>query len=256
MKGFQRIGDYLAEFFVITLMVIVACVTVVGFFPLLVGLTAFFQKNIDMRRFKDIFVTIKVNWRIIICYTLFQLVMIIFSVLNIFYFNTHTDNMNGFVLGVSYVALVVALFYVATAPTIIVHMNVSFFQLLRNGIMLLFGNLWYSMVSLALIAGVMFLVLYSPYFVILTLYIVPYFLAVLMHENFYRLKARVLKTPVQQLKQSEQADDYLDEYGNINREERPEQSVTGNADLQCSEDSMDTSLTDKDSADKTDLNKQ
>ena len=215
MKGLRVVGDYALEFLVITLLVALSAVTILPFIPMLVGVTAFFGNEMGTRRFKDIFTAIGANWKILIFYTLFQLVIILFPVLNIYFFNTHPEHMSYFVLAISYIALVVGAVFLATAPTVIVNMNVNFFQLLRNGIMMVFGSWWRSLVSLAIVAGIVAMIIYYPYPIVLTLYAAPLINAKLMKENFYHLKAKALGTSVYELKKKQKEDDYLDEKGQI-----------------------------------------
>lgn len=215
MRGLRVVGDYALEFLVITLLVALSAVTILPFIPMLVGVTAFFGNEMGTRRFKDIFTAIGANWKILIFYTLFQLVIILFPVLNIYFFNTHPEQINYFVLAVSYVALVVGMVLLSTAPTVIANMNVNFFQLLRNGIMMVFGSLWRSLVSLAIIAGIVAMIIYYPYPIVLTLYVAPLVNTKLMQENFYHLKAKALGTSVYELRKKQKEDDYLDEKGQI-----------------------------------------
>ena len=215
MKGLRVVGDYALEFLVVTLLVALSAVTILPFIPMLVGVTAFFGNVMGTRRFKDIFTAIGANWKILIFYTLFQLVIILFPVLNIYFFNTHPEQMNYFILAVSYVALVVGMVFLSTAPTVIVNMNVNFFQLLRNGIMMVFGSWWRSLASLAIIAGIVAMIIYYPYPIVLTLYVAPLINTKLMQENFYHLKAKALGTSVYELKKKQKEDDYLDEKGQI-----------------------------------------
>lgn len=215
MRGLRIVGDYALEFLVITLLVAVSAVTILPLIPLLVGLTAFFGNAMGTRRFKDIFVAIGVNWKILIFYTLFQLVIIVFPVLNLYFLNTHPEQMNYFFLAVSCITLFVGVVYLATAPTIIVNMKVNFFELLRNGIMLLFGSWWRGIVCIGVIAGVVAMIVYYPYPIVLTLYAVPLLIAKLMNENFLHLKAKALGTTVYELKKKLKEDDYLDEKGQI-----------------------------------------
>ncbi|MCH5157511.1 MAG: hypothetical protein J1G02_06540 [Clostridiales bacterium] len=215
MRGLRVVGDYALEFLVITLLVALSAVTILPFIPMLVGVTAFFGNEMGTRRFKDIFTAIGANWKILIFYTLFQLVIILFPVLNIYFFNTHPEHMSYFVLAVSYIALVVGVVFLATAPTVIANMNVNFFQLLRNSIMMVFGSWWRSLVSLAIIAGIVAMIIYYPYPIVLTLYAAPLVNAYLMKENFYHLKAKALGTSVYELKKKQKEDDYLDEKGQI-----------------------------------------
>ncbi len=219
MKGLRIFGEYIVEIVVVTLLMALSAATVIMFIPMVVGMTGFFKNKKDVRLFRDIFLTMKENWKILIPYTIFELLIIIFPVLNIYFFNTHLDKMNYFLLAVSYIALVVGGIYLTTAPTIIVNMNINFFQLLRNGFMLLFGGLFRSIASVAVIGGILALVLLYPYAIPATLYLAPLLTSKLMLENFYVLKARVLGTSVYAVKQEEQNDDYLDERGMVKHAE-------------------------------------
>ena len=219
MKGLRILGDYALEFIVVTLLVALSALSVIFFVPMIVGVTGFFQNDINTRRFKDIFTSIGRNWKILIFYTLFQLIIIVFPVLNIYFFNTHPENTNYFVLAVSVIALVVGIIYLATAPTVIVNMEMKFRQLIYNGIMMLFGSLWRSIVSVLIIAGIVALILFYPYAVVVTLYLAPMAISKLMIENFYHLKAKALNTSVFELKKKAKDDDYLDEKGAVKRDE-------------------------------------
>ncbi|MCI9406813.1 MAG: hypothetical protein HFK06_00435 [Clostridia bacterium] len=216
MKGLRLLGDYALEFLVVTLLLAISALLIIPFIPMVTGVTGFFRTDINTRRFKDIFVTIGKNIKIIIFYTLFQLVIIVFPVLNIYFFNTHPENTNYFVLAISCVALFVGVVYLVTAPTVIVNMNVKLRQLFYNGIMLLFGGFIRSIAALACAAGVVALILFYPYVLPVTLYAVPYAVSKLMNENFYVLKAKALKTSVFELKKQEKEDGYLDEIGEEN----------------------------------------
>lgn len=224
MKGFRLFGDYAFEFLVITLLLALSAVLIIPFVPMLVGVTGYFKTDINTRRFKDIFTSIGKNRIILIFYTIFQLVIIVFPVLNIYFFNTHPENTNYFVLAVSCIALFIGIIYLVTSPTVIVNMRVNFFQLLYNGIMLIFGGFLRSLIAVACTAGVVALILFYPYVVPLTLYALPFLISKLMAENFLKLKAKALKTSVFELKKKQSEDDYIDEYGEINRTEALEKN--------------------------------
>ena len=78
MKGLRLLGDYALEFLVVTLLLAISALLIIPFIPMVTGVTGFFRTDINTRRFKDIFVTIGKNIKIIIFYTLFQLVIIVF----------------------------------------------------------------------------------------------------------------------------------------------------------------------------------
>lgn len=217
MNGLRIVGDYALEILVVTLLLALSALLVIPFIPMLVGVTGFFSTDINTRRFKDISTTIGKNWKILIFYTLFQLIIIVFPVLNIYFFNTHPQNINYFVLAVSCIALIAGVIFLVTAPTVIVNMRVTLRQLFYNGIMLLFGGFWRSLLSLACVAGLVALLLYYPYLVVAALYFIPFIIARLMKDNFLKLKAKALNTSVFELKRRQTEDDYLDENGEINR---------------------------------------
>ncbi len=125
-------------------------------------------------------------------------------------------------LAISCVALVFGIIYAVTSPTVIVNMQVTLRQLFYNGIMMIFGGLLRSIVCFACVAATVALAMFYPFAVALTLYAVPLLTAKLMKENFYKLKAKALKVSVYELKRQEAADDYIDENGEISREDASE----------------------------------
>lgn len=211
MKGLRILGDYILEFVVIVLLAIVSIATIIGFVPMVVGFAGYFSNKKDVRVFKDIFVTIGGCWKTLIPYTIFQLIMILVPVLNIYYFNTHIDAINPFFLGVSYVALVIGGFYLMSAPMVLVNMDVTFFQLLRNGFVMLFAGPVRTLISLLILAAVFLSISYAPYLTIPLLYFAPLFITGLMKENFLYLKAKALGTNVYELKNNSEKDDYSNE---------------------------------------------
>ena len=94
MRGIKIFGDYALEFLVVTLMVAISALSVVLLIPTLVGLNGYFKNSKDERLFRDIFSVMKENIRIIIPFTIFELLIIVFPILNIYYFNTNPDKMN------------------------------------------------------------------------------------------------------------------------------------------------------------------
>ena len=208
MRGMRILGDYILEIVVITLITAASIASVILFIPCMVGLNNYFKNKKDVRLFRDIFTPIKEDYKVIIPFTIFELLITVFPILNIYFFNTNPEKINVIILGVSYVALFVGAIYFVTGPTIISNMNVTFFQLLRNGFMLLFGSLVRSVAALLIVAGVVALILLYPYALPATLYLVPLLVTKLMMENFYTLKARVLHTNVYNIKKQNETDGY------------------------------------------------
>lgn len=220
MHGLQVFGEYVFEVFVVSLLLAASALLVIPFIPMFIGVIGFFKSDKKTRRFKDIFTTIGSSFGTIAIYTIFELVIILFPILNIYFFNTHPESTNYFVLAVCVVALVVGVIYLINGPIIIVNMQVGFRQLLYNGFMLLFGGLFRSVLALGVIGGVVALIMFYPYVLPLTLYAVPYVLSKLLTENFYVLKAKALKTSVYELKHNIDKDDYINENGEVNHDEK------------------------------------
>ena len=220
MHGLQLFGEYVLEIFVISLLIAASALLILPSIPMIIGVVGVFKTDKNTRRFKDIFTTIGSNIVIIVLYTLFELVIIVFPILNIYFFNTHPENINYFVLAVCWVALVVGAIYFVHAPIIIVNMKVTFRQLLYNGFMLIFGGLIRSVLAVGMVAGIVAIILYYPYVVPLTLYLFPFLLSKLLTENFLELKAKATKTSVYELKKNIGKDDYLNENGEINHDDK------------------------------------
>lgn len=220
MHGLQLFGEYVLEIFVISLLIAASALLILPFIPMIIGVVGFFKTDKNTRRFKDIFTTIGSNIVIIVLYTLFELVIIVFPILNIYFFNTHPENINYFVLAVCWIALVVGAIYLVHAPIIIVNMKVTFRQLLYNGFMLIFGGLIRSILAVGMVAGIVAIILYYPYVLPLTLYLFPFLLSKLLTENFLELKAKATKTSVYELKHNKGKDDYLNENGEINHDDK------------------------------------
>ena len=219
MHGLQVFGEYVWEVLVISLLLAASALLIVPFIPMYIGVVGFFKTDKKTRRFKDIFTTIGSSFATIVFYTIFELVIIVFPILNIYFFNTHPEHTNYFVLAVCVVALIVGVLYLINGPIIIVNMQVGFRQLLYNGFMLLFGGFLRSVLAIGVMGGVVAMILFYPYVLPLTLYAVPFVLSKLLTENFYVLKAKALKTSVYELKHNIDKDDYINENGEVNHDE-------------------------------------
>ena len=130
--------------------------------------------------------------------------------------NSNPDNMNGFILMVSYVGLVLGIIFIIHSPVIILNMNVNLRQLLFNSIVLIFGGFKNSLICLILIVGYVVLGIYFPYSLFLLIYIIPIVLSKFTYQNLLKFKALKLNMSVEELTKKENQDDYLDEYGYVN----------------------------------------
>lgn len=215
MKGLRWIGDIIFEYFVITMILILSVCLVLPCIPVFVGVIAYLRLDVNTRTFRDFWMGIKENIKILIPYSIFEILILGFSILNIYFFLTHPEQNQIVILILSYLALFIGIVFFIHAPIIILTMKVNFRQLLFNSLMLIFGGIIRSILTISLMIGIGFIAVYLPHL----LFFLPYFIALVISKmifpNFYVLKARALKTTPQELINQEKNDDYLDEYGQV-----------------------------------------
>lgn len=200
-------GDYVFEYMLITFLLLCSIPLIIPFPLMVIGVVGYFKKDIHSRRYADIFKTIKDNLKIGIIYSFFISVLIVFSVLNLYFNLNKTAFLNNVMTVVSYLTLMIGAIYLITGPTIIVYMNVNFKELLYNGFMLILGKPLYSFLAILILISLIALILYFPYIVILLPYFITLVIAMMMKENFLCLKAKVLGVTVDSLKKEPSEDD-------------------------------------------------
>ena len=84
MKGLKLIGDYFLEYLIISVLLILSFTLIIPFIPMLIGIVSYFRRKIDDRMLKDIFKPIKENIKIIIKFTVFELILVLFSLISFF----------------------------------------------------------------------------------------------------------------------------------------------------------------------------
>lgn len=190
--------------------------TIVGFVPMFTGMVKYFSLDRNYRRFKDIFTAIGKSPKIIVLFTIFILLMTIVPTLNIYFFATHPQNSNSFVLAISYIALVVGVLFLIAAPIVITNMNVKLGQLFYNSVAVLSSSPVSSLLCLAAAGGIIAAILYFPYIVPLTLYPFLVIISKLMCDSFDRLKAKSLGKTTEYIERNGTDDGYIDENGEVN----------------------------------------
>lgn len=216
MKGLRIFGDYLFEYFTITLLLILSFVLIIPFIPIFIGIVSYFRRKLDDRMLKDIFKPIKDNFKIIILFTIFELVLIIFSVLNIYYMNTNLEQMNTVMLFISYTGLIIGIYLLIHSPVIILDMKVNFRQLLFNSVFLIMGGFKNTLLCIVGVLVYELIGITVPYLTIVLIYFIPFLISKLTSKNIIQLKAIRMNTTVAELTKMENQDDYLDENDFIN----------------------------------------
>lgn len=211
MRGFRIFGEYLFEYFVLTALLILSLVLVLPFIPIYIGVISYFMHKRDDRMFKDIFVTIKENIGIIIKFTIFELIILVTSFLNVYFFRQHMEGFNIVILVISYIFLILGIIFLAHAPMIIIGMNVNLRQLIYNTFLFFFGGVVNSFIAIIALGGLVVAASYVPYVVIPLIYFAVLAVEYFTNKNFLVLKAKKLKTSVYELTKKQNEDIYFDE---------------------------------------------
>ena len=132
MKWFRIFGEYIFEYLILTIILVLSLILVIPFIPVYIGVVGYLTHKRDDRMLKDIFTTIKENWKIILKFTIFELIILIFSFLNIYYFRQNMTGFNTVIVIISYVFLFFGVVFLAHAPMIIIGMIVNLRQIILN----------------------------------------------------------------------------------------------------------------------------
>ena len=212
MKGFKIFGDYLFEYLIITLLLILSLVLVIPFIPVFIGVISYLTHKREDRMLKDVFITIKDNAKIIIKFTIFELIVMLVSILNIYFFAKHSEGFNSVILVLSYVFLVLGIIFLAHAPMIIIGMNVNLRQLIFNSFLFFFGGVVNSLIAIVSIGALFVIASYIPYGILPLIYFVAVAVAHFTYKNFLVFKAKKLNISVYELTKRQNEDDFLEDY--------------------------------------------
>ena len=212
MKGFKIFGDYLFEYLIITLLLILSLVLVIPFIPVFIGVISYLTHKREDRMLKDVFITIKDNAKIIIKFTIFELIVMVVSILNIYFFAKHSEGFNSVILVLSYVFLVLGIIFLAHAPMIIIGMNVNLRQLIFNSFLFFFGGVVNSLIAIVSIGALFVIASYIPYGILPLIHFVAVAVAHFTYKNFLVFKAKKLNISVYELTKRQNEDDFLEDY--------------------------------------------
>ena len=211
MKGFKIFGEIIFEYLVIALLIILSSLSVIGFIPVFVGIISYFNHKKNDRMFKDIFTAIKDNLKIIIKFTILELLILIVSILNIYFFQNHQEGFNIIILVLSYVFLGIGIIFLAHGPMIIIGMNVNLRQLIFNSFLFFFGGFLNSLIAIVALALIVVLAAYIPYLIIIYAYFAYKAVAYFTGKNFLVFKAKKLNITVNELTKMQDEDNYFEE---------------------------------------------
>lgn len=188
MRKITKFGEVFFDYLAITILFFVSLILVIPAIPIYIGIIGYFEKDFDERDLKDIFKTIKNNYKIIIKFTLFQLLIVIIALLNIKILQENKTIIQMIVLGLSWIALFIFLVILIFAPIIIIKMNVNLKQLIYNSIILIFGDFFNTIILISIIVLYILIAFKLPIFNLISIYFITYGVHHLSLININKLK--------------------------------------------------------------------
>lgn len=211
------LGNLFFDYVIITLLLTISFVLVIPFIPVYIGVNEYFLEHYEDRKLKNIFTSIKANFSIIIKFTIFELIALIFAIGNIIFFNTG-ERSNDLITLLSYVILIFSLVCFINAPIIIIKMKVTLKQLLFNCFALIFGKWYLSILLIVLAGGVIIGCCYLPYITPFVLYFIALLGSTINLRLLNILKAKSMKLSVEEIDKKESEDTYYEKLENREEE--------------------------------------
>ena len=162
LEGFRKLGTFLFDFVVITILLTVSLALVFPFPFILTGVHNYFLYKLEDRRLANIFNILKPNFKILLKFSLTWGVAVVLAVFEIVFFNINGLKNDPLTL-ICYVILLIAVILITDAPIIILRMNVTLKQLLFNCITLIYGCWWFLVIAFIVTIGYFVAFAYFPY---------------------------------------------------------------------------------------------
>ncbi|NMA04980.1 MAG: hypothetical protein GX931_01255 [Acholeplasmataceae bacterium] len=162
MKLYVKIGNYLFDYLVLTILLIISGLLIIPLYAIIVGIVAFFETGAN---YKVIFTTIKENFKLILLLTILMLFLGSLIVLSLFIIKSLGMDIITIIIICLLIFLMVLL--IIYPPIIILKMNVTFKQLLRNTVYLTLVQFKYTIIMLILSGLIIYLSIYQFWFLLL-----------------------------------------------------------------------------------------
>jgi hypothetical protein len=187
----DTVGNLLFDYMILTILFAGSVGLILPMLPLIAGFQHYVECDLHSRKLTMIFTHIKDHLGLILKWTFTILMMVSVSLVNILWLQTPFQWFDNVIKVLSYVVLWIALTCIIHSPTLMKNMNLNFKQLIRNSMMLVFGNPMHYLLSLGLVAILLYTGMQSIITFILGLPLVLYAVARLSYINFTQTKERM-----------------------------------------------------------------
>lgn len=130
-KWYTRVGNYIFDYIITGLLLIISTVLLLPFYAIYVGLIAFFKYD---NQYNLIFKTIKENFKNILYMTIVMIVLLALIYLTLVIDNTTLKN--NFNIVVRYLLIGLSINILIYPPIIMIEMKVTFKELVKNSLFL------------------------------------------------------------------------------------------------------------------------
>lgn len=194
--GLLQIGTAIFDFIIFSLFLSLSLILIIPFFYMYVGIIGYLFEDKNKRTYKTIFITIKKNFKLISLFTLLNLIIILFASTNIHLLNISNNPVTIIVIFISYILLLFDLVIIINAPSLIIKMNITFLELLRNCFRFIYIKPSYFLVCLLFFILGLYLLLkfiWAIFFILYPLCFIAYLVSMKIFKIIKKFKFLILK---------------------------------------------------------------
>lgn len=185
-----KIAKSIFDGIIVLILLTLSVISIVGLIPMIIGVVGYMLEKPEERGIKTIFTSIKFGGKTLILFTIVETVLLVASILNIAVLSLPDGWFSQIILFISWVLLVLAMWWLIFAPVIIIKMNVTLHQLLANCAIIFVKGSLYSWLLIAIGALGMYISLTYPYASAIVISLLSYAIVVFTNPTIERLKKK------------------------------------------------------------------
>lgn len=190
LERLNQLGSSVFDVMFLTLILVIGTFLVIPLIPLWIGIQKYIQADPEERTMSMVFRNIQENLSITLQVTLFLILLLGASSVNILFLHTGNTVMDAIIQGISYILLFLGITIMMHVGVIITNMRVTFREAIYNSLMLVFGGIPSYLLQLAILIGFVYLVTVSVIFY-LGIFLVIAAVSRLSYVLFKKLKERI-----------------------------------------------------------------
>jgi hypothetical protein len=187
----------IADFLLVSLTLILAAGTVLVFPLVYAAAVAHFSTPWRERSIKGLFQFIKANGPLLLKFDLIGVGLLLGTFVNVFYLKSHLNSATYGLYALGYIALFADLILLGYGPIVMLKMNVTLRELLTDCFLLLYGNLFYSLILVGALVVYAYFSISYPWFTFIGIYFLAAADYYLSNENYKGILKKQAKKQAQ-----------------------------------------------------------